>query len=589
MSDTFTRRRFLELSAKGVGAAVISSGLMGCNLNLSNSVPATFEHGVASGDPLSDAVILWTRVTPVGKGNVRVAWEVATDADFTQLITNGMTITTSERDYTVKVDAIGLEAGTQYYYRFWVANRQSETGVTKTLPEGDVSSVKLAVVSCSNYPAGYFNVYELVAQRDDLDALLHLGDYIYEHPRGGYASENAAELGREVLPDTELLLLSDYRTRYAQYRTDASLQKLHAKVPFITVWDDHEVANDAWRDGAENHNDGEGDYTARKLAATQAYFEWLPIRPWSEGDHQDIYRSFSFGNLADLHMLDTRLLARDQQLSYSDYIDGSGNFDQAGLTAALTDSTRTMLGATQLAWLQQQLQVSTGTWQILGQQVLMGRMVLPAAIATQQMSISDYVTLGSLAQLAARAEAGDPTLTQQEIDYLTANQSLLTAQVLALLQLPNIPYNLDAWDGYGYEREVVLQTIKQLGKNAVVLAGDTHNAWANNLIDADGDTVAVEFATSSVTSPGIEEYLSIAADDVETYEQYIVGLVEGLQYTNLYQRGYLLLELTPQQANASWQFVDTILSQQFTQLTGRSRQAYMVNGQPQVVMADTLS
>lgn len=586
MSRTVSRRRFLELSAKGFGAAVISYGLMGCNTSNSqgNSVAASFEHGIASGDPLSDAVILWTRVTPQTDGDVVVGWEVASDAAFTQLITNGETTTNSDRDYTVKVDAVGLDAGTHYYYRFFVGEVQSATGMTKTLPEGDVSAVKLAVVSCSNFPAGYFNVYDLIAQNDDLDALLHLGDYIYEYARGEYASDNAAQLDRQVLPATELFSLSDYRTRYAQYRSDSSLQNIHAKVPFITIWDDHEVANDAWRAGAENHNDGEGDYDERKDVATQAYFEWLPIRPWSEGDHDDIYRSFSFGNLLDLHMLDTRLLARDKPLSYDDYIDESGNFDQDGLTTALSDSTRTMLGATQLAWLTQQLTASVATWQVLGQQVLMGTMTLPAAIATQQMSISDYATLGQLAQLAARAAAGDTTLTDEETAYLTANQDQLTAEVLALLALPDIPYNLDAWDGYSYEREVLLQTIKALNVNTIVLAGDTHNAWANNLSDAAGDAVAVEFATSSVSSPGMEEYLGFDASDAETYEQAVVNMVEGLQYTNLLERGYLLLEVTASQANASWHFVDTILSTDYTEQTARRRQAYTLRDDPQVVM-----
>jgi alkaline phosphatase D len=583
MSRPTSRRRFLELSAKGFGAAVVSYGLMGCNIR-NDTVSATFQHGIASGDPQTDAIILWTRVTPVQDGNVRVAWEVATDSDFTQLVTKGETLTNAARDYTVKVDAIGLEAGMIYYYRFSVGQVQSATGVTKTLPEDDVSSVKLAVVSCSNFPAGYFNVFELAAERDDLDALLHLGDYIYEYERGGYASANAAALGREVEPATELLSLSDYRTRYAQYRTDSSLQKIHAKVPFISVWDDHEVANDAWKDGAENHNDGEGDYDQRKEAATQAYFEWMPIRPWREGDHDDIYRSFSFGNLLDLHMLDTRLLARDKQLSYDDYVDSSGNLDEDGLTAALTDSTRTMLGQTQLAWLQQQLTVSTATWQVIGQQVLMGRMKLPAAIVTGQMSVTDYATLGQLAQLAARSAAGDTTLTEDELSYLAANQDKLTDTVQALLQLPDIPYNLDAWDGYGYEREVLLQTFNSLKKNIVVLAGDTHNAWANNLADSDGNAVAVEFATGSVSSPGMEVYLGFGASEAGTYESAVTEMVAGLQYTNLLERGYLLLELTPTQANATWYFVNTILSTAFDEQTSRRRQAYMLADDPQVVM-----
>ncbi|MFQ6372595.1 alkaline phosphatase D family protein [Shewanella sp. YIC-542] len=587
MTRSFSRRRFLALSARGIGAAVLSYGLMGCNINNNDdedTVAASFAHGIASGDPLPDAVILWTRVTPVTAGNVKVSWEVATDAAFTQLITTGETVTDASRDYTVKVDAVGLEAGTRYYYRFAVGDVQSVTGTTKTLPAGDVSSVKLAVMSCSNYPAGYFNVYELAAQRDDLDALLHLGDYIYEYGRGEYASEHAAELGREVLPASELLTLSDYRTRYAQYRSDASLQKIHAKVPFITIWDDHEVANDAWRDGADNHNDGEGDFALRKEAGMQAYFEWLPIRPFREGDNQDIYRSFRFGNLLDLHMLDTRLLARDKQLSYDDYLDANGNFDSVGLTAALADNSRTMLGQTQLLWLQQQLQQSTATWQVLGQQVLMGRMLLPAAVATQKLTINEYGFLGQLAQLAARAQAGDPTLTQAELDHLAANQAQLTPEAVALLQLPNIPYNLDAWDGYAYEREVLLQTIKQLGKNTVVLAGDTHNAWANNLTDMQGNAVAVEFATSSVSSPGMEEYLSLDPSQIDVYEQAVVGMVTDLQYTNLLQRGYMLLELTPIRASATWHFVDNILSTSFSELPTRERQGYVEAGTAQVVM-----
>ena len=284
MTRNFSRRDFLALSAKGVGAAVLSYGLMGCSSdNDDNTVAADFLHGVASGDPTQDAVIIWTRVTPQTAGDVRVSWQVSRDGAFSDLVTTGEMVTNAERDYTVKVDAIGLESGSRYFYRFMTGDKTSTVGMTKTLPEGAVDSVKLAVMSCANFPAGYFNVYELAALRDDLDAMLHLGDYIYEYGRGGYASEHAAELGREVLPAGELLSLSDYRTRYGQYRGDASLQKLHAKLPFITVWDDHEVANDTWKDGAENHNQGEGDFDARKQAALQAYFEWLPIRPWARG------------------------------------------------------------------------------------------------------------------------------------------------------------------------------------------------------------------------------------------------------------------------------------------------------------------
>lgn len=575
MKRTVTRRDFLAMSAKGIGAAVISYGLMGCSdSDDDKSVPAQFLHGVASGDPAQDAVILWTRVTPDSAGDVKVSWQVASDAAFSQLVTTGEMVTNANRDYTVKIDARGLRAGQTYFYRFMTGGKTSEVGKTRTLPEGDVSSVKLAVMSCANFPAGYFNVYELAAAQDDLDAVVHLGDYIYEYARGGYASEHAAELGREVLPANELLTLSDYRTRYGQYHTDASLQKLHAKVPFITVWDDHEVANDTWRDGAENHNEGEGDFAVRKEAALQAYFEWLPIRPWREGNHEEIYRSFSYGNLVDLHMLDTRVLARDKQLDYADYMDAStGAFDGERFRADVTSTSRTMLGLTQLLWLQGTLLQATGTWQVLGQQILMGKMSLPAAIATQQMSIPQYAMLGALAKLAARAAANDPTLTAAELQYLQANQALLTPEVIALLQLPSIPYNLDAWDGYAYEREVILGTAKSKNHNLVVIAGDTHNAWANELKDVNGDTVGVEFATSSVSSPGLEYYLNLPAEQIPATEAAIVDLVPDLKYTNLKDRGFMTLTFTKEAVRSDWHYVSTILAKEFEESSSRSYSA----------------
>ncbi|MBO2699315.1 alkaline phosphatase D family protein [Shewanella algae] len=586
MTRNFSRRDFLALSAKGVGAAVLSYGLMGCSSdNDDNTVAADFLHGVASGDPTQDAVIIWTRVTPQTAGDVRVSWQVSRDGAFSDLVTTGEMVTNAERDYTVKVDAIGLESGSRYFYRFMTGDKTSTVGMTKTLPEGAVDSVKLAVMSCANFPAGYFNVYELAAQRDDLDAMLHLGDYIYEYGRGGYASEHAAELGREVLPAGELLSLSDYRTRYGQYRGDASLQKLHAKLPFITVWDDHEVANDTWKDGAENHNQGEGDFDARKQAALQAYFEWLPIRPWREGNHEEIYRSFSFGNLLDLHMLDTRVLARDKQLDYGNYLDpATGAFNDQQFLADVTDTQRTLLGQTQLLWLQGKLLQSSAKWQLLGQQILMGRMMLPAAIATQQLSIPQFAELAALAQLAARAQAGDPTLTQAELTYLAANQAKLTPEVLALLQLPSIPYNLDAWDGYAYEREVVLATARASGKNLVVIAGDTHNAWANDLKDKDGNMVGVEFATSSVSSPGLEYYLNLPSEQIPATEAAVVGLVDDLKYANLLNRGYMTLTFSSEEVVSEWFYVDSILSKDFTEAEGRRAIARSLDGKPGIFL-----
>ncbi|WP_372944230.1 alkaline phosphatase D family protein, partial [Shewanella sp.] len=252
-------------------------------------------------------------------------------------------------------------------------------------------------------------------------------------------------------------------------------------------------------------------------------------------------------------------------------------------SAAVTDLNRSMLGQTQLLWLQQTLLQSTAKWQVLGQQVLMGKMLLPAAIATQQMSIPQFAQLAGIAQLAGRAQAGDTTLTAEELAYLQANQDKLTPEVVALLQLPSIPYNLDAWDGYAYEREVIYTTAKSLKHNLVVIAGDTHNAWANELTDSNGDTVGVEFATSSVSSPGLEYYLGLSDAEMPVTEAAIVGLVSDLKYANLKDRGYLLLSFTADEVRGDWQYVDTILDKSFTSLVARNHSATSAAGKPQIV------
>ncbi|WP_133408068.1 alkaline phosphatase D family protein [Parashewanella tropica] len=584
MQTRVSRRDFLAMSAKGVGAAVISYGLMGCSSDSDKYVKADFLHGIASGDPTHESVILWTRVTPEKQGEAKVSWQVATDSNFDNIVTDGEMITTAERDYTVKVDAIGLRSGQGYYYRFRTNKKYSVVGHTKTLPQGEVAKVKLAVMSCSNYPAGYFNVYEMASKMADLDAVVHLGDYIYEYDAKGYGSERAEELGRVSEPKHEILSLTDYRLRYAQYRTDLSLQNIHKTTPFIAVWDDHEVSNDTYKDGAENHDEKtEGSFEARKEAALQAYFEWLPIRPWREGNHEQIYRSFQFGDLVDLYMLDTRIIGRDKQLDIKRYISSSG-FEADRFRADVTNTDRTMLGQEQLTWLQGQLLQSTAKWQVLGQQVLMGRMLLPAAIATRRLSVEQYATLGALAKLAARAKANDPTLTPEELQKLAANQHLLTPEVLAALKLPNIPYNLDAWDGYAYEREVILTTAKSKNHNLVVLAGDTHNAWANELKNTKGEAIGVEFATASVTSPGLERYLNIAPEKARATEAGIVQLVEDLKYMNSRDRGFMTVEFTHQKVSTEWHFVDTITSKSFKALEERYTKASTKAGEMKVMM-----
>ncbi|WP_417696299.1 alkaline phosphatase D family protein [Psychromonas sp.] len=587
MKGSISRRDFLILTARGAGAAVVSYGLMGCATDEDDEVVSSvsFNHGIASGDPLANSIILWTRITPDTDAELTVSWEVSKDQTFTELVSTGNSTTSTSKDYTIKVDVVGLEADTTYYYRFISHGVTSTIGTTKTISNGSPNSVKLAVMSCANYPAGYFNVYNLAAQQEDLDAVLHLGDYIYEYARDEYASENAEALDREVLPATELFSLSDYRTRYAQYHSDPDLQLLHSKVPFITVWDDHEIADDTWQDGAGNHNDGEGSFEERKLAALQAYFEWLPIRPWSEGNNEEIYRHFAFGDLVDLYMLDTRVLARDQQLDYADYFDGSIFFDEETFNQDLYETERNMLGTEQLQWLEDSVTVNTGRWQLLGQQVLMGEMKLPGAIALNTMSTSDYEELGGLALLAARIEANDPSLTTAEQTYYAENADKLTTEVLSQLSFPTLPYNLDAWDGYATERDKVLDIFNNNNKNLVVVAGDTHNAWANNLSNADGTIVGVEFAVSSISSPGLEYYLGINDTVVEATEDGFVSLVDGLEYVNVKDRGFLTLTFTQDKVESEWHFVDTILSDQYQELTDRSTVASSLANNPTLVLA----
>ncbi|SFM33709.1 alkaline phosphatase D family protein [Marinobacter zhejiangensis] len=563
-----SRRQFLKASALSLGAVAISTGLAGClSSDSDNGRSIAFTHGVASGDPLQDAVMLWTRVVPDSNPSAAVAvgWEVATDEAFANLTHTGTIEARQEHDFTIKVDVRNLLPGQTYYYRFSAAGRTSVTGITRTLPEGSVASVRLAVMSCSNYPAGHFHVYAAAAQEQNLDAVVHLGDYIYEYDGNGYATEDAEALGRTLPADnnTELLTLMDYRKRYALYRSDGDLQSLHAKVPFITVWDDHEVANDTWREGAENHNDGEGDFSDRKLAALQAYFEWLPIRPVVEGDNETIYRTFQFGDLVALHMLDTRVIGRDQQLDYTNYLT-AGGINAAAFQTDLTDLNRTLLGAEQLGWLQNSLAQSTATWDVLGQQVLMGRMMLPAELLSGFLNPdpSLLALFQELAVLKGRYLAGDPTLTPEEI-----------ARVTTVL-----PYNLDAWDGYFAEREAVLGTASALNRNLVVLAGDTHNAWASNLTNMHGDQVGVEFATSSISSPGLEKYLQLPDAYVPGAEQAITVLVDDLQYVNASQRGYLMVEFTATEAKADWRFVTTVKSADYELDTSRSHSLKVLPG-----------
>lgn len=313
---------------------------------------APFYHGVASGDPLTDRVIIWTRVTPDSNftGDITVNWKMATDTSLNNVVKSGSFVTNDDRDYTVKVDVTGLQPNTWYYYEFETNGRKSLIGRTRTVPIGNVDSLRLAIVSCSSWESGYFNVYERIEARNDIDVVLHLGDYIYEY--GANTSGN-----RVHEPSNEIVTLTDYRIRHSQHKLDPQLRKLHQQYPFITVWDDHETTNDSYRDGAENHQPAtEGDWYVRKNNGVRAYKEWMPIREPDPNDTIRIWRQFTWGNLMNLMMIDTRLYDRDQQVTIN--------------SPNLNDTNRVMIGNIQRAWLETQLSNSTQKWNVIGQQVM---------------------------------------------------------------------------------------------------------------------------------------------------------------------------------------------------------------------------
>jgi alkaline phosphatase D len=509
---TSRREFFKRTGASAIGVAAVSQ-----LLPLQAAQPwSAFQHGVASGDPLTDRVILWTRVTPAtALASVAVTYVVATDPGLTQVVVRGSTKTNPARDNTVKVDALGLHANTTYYYQFLALGSASPIGRTKTIPQGSTSSLRMAVVSCSNYAYGWFNVYGRIAQRADLDLVMHLGDYIYEYGAGQYGSARTPE------PATETVSLQDYRLRHAQHKRDVDSQAMHRQHPLVAIWDDHEVANNSNKTGAENHQpDTEGSWDARVAAALQAYYEWMPVRPVDVANPRKNNRYYAYGDLVDLIMLEERLNARSPQLLDTVHATPFGaGFAQSD--AGYGDPTRALLGADEQNWLANRLRTTPSRWKMLGQGVM-------------------FAQLKGVG--AANAAGGGYFL------------------------------NSDQWDGYQPERDRVYAVLKGDAINApvdnvVVLTGDIHSSWAADLTqDPNNPDVttggynpftgegsrAVEFVGTSVTSPGIDTDTSGAiAAGLRFYNPHF-------KYINLTRRGYMLMDVNPQRVVGEWWHVDTV-------------------------------
>ncbi len=458
-----------------------------------------FYHGVASGDPLHDRVILWTRVTPEDSiASISVTWEVAEDPSFNSVYTSDTTSTSALHDYTVKVDVDGLKPGRYYYYRFKALGATSMIGRTKTAAIAP-DSVSFAIVSCSNWEFGYFNAYEKIAQRE-LDAVIHLGDYIYEYAVGGYGDTT---IGRKHLPAHEIVTLADYRTRYSQYHLDRALQQARQQHPFITIWDDHEVANNVFKEGAQNHQEGkEGTFAARKAAAMKAYYEWIPIR---ESTHH--YRSFAFGNTADLIMLDERLEGRTKPAdSLRDPL--------------LTSEQQTMLGEEQLAWLKTTLQQSKATWKVIGNQVIFSEVDQSGPYPSQPRNLDSW--------------DGYPYEQQAMADFLQSNK------------LTNVIFVTgDTHASWAFE---VANPKKYI---------PTTSAGA----------YAIELGTPSISSSNWNEYDT--DDTVKLSEQKLLIDNPHLKYGNARDHGYLLLKLKNEQAVAEWWYVNTLREPSATENMGK--------------------
>lgn len=508
-----TPRRRAVVAAGAAGAALLplTGTLPGTDSASAAPARPAFLHGVASGDPLPDGVLLWTRVTPEpdavpgsGKGlPVEVVWEVAEDREFTRTVAHGSSKAEAAGDHTVKADVRGLRPATTYYFRFTAGDVHSPTGRTRTAPAEDtqVAGVRFGVVSCANYEGGYFASYRHLAARGDLDAVLHLGDYIYEYGHGEYPTGD--DVVRTVQPTHEIVSLADYRARHGHYKTDPDLRALHAAHPLIAIWDDHEFADNAWSGGAGNHDPAtEGDWAQRSAAAKQAYFEWLPVRPSTAGT---TFRRLGFGRLAELHLLDLRSF-RDAQ-------------PRVGDGGAIDDPDRTLTGRAQLDWLKKGLTASTARWKLIGNSV----MISPVAFGSVPAKL-----LGPLAECLGVPREG-------------------------------LAVNTDQWDGYTDDRRELLAHLRDKGiTDTVFLTGDIHMNWASEVPLRAADhprvpPVATEFVITSVTSDNLDDILHVAPDTLSGVAEAAVRAANRhVRWVDMDSHGFGVLDVTAERAQMDY-------------------------------------
>ena len=537
MQSKLTRRGVMSLTA-GAGLAACTSPESVAGKNAAKISTGAFAHGVASGDPFSTSVVLWTRVSPETDGDIDALWEVSRDRNFSEIASSGSFVTNKARDYCVKVVADKLEPGQTYFYRFRSRDKTSDIGRTRTLAERTTKQLHFAVVSCSNWQHGYFNTYDAIAKRaveTPYDAMIHLGDYYYEYG----AIETPRVPDRIHEPAHEIIELSDYRQRHAQYRSDPALQAATAAMPLIAVWDDHETSNDSWKTGAENHQtESEGDWDARRQAALRAYYDWMPIREPKVGQvRSDIYRNFRFGDLANITCVETRLTARAEPIIVESYIEeisaegGADTFKQDVLYAP----DRDMFGADQQAFIVEALRQSKEDgipWRLLANQVIMGRLLTP--------DFTPYIDETALQNI----EKAWPDVR----DFVTLSKY-------------NMPLYPDSWDGYPVAREnfyTALDTAELY--DMLVLTGDAHEFWVNDLTSEAGKKYGLELVTSSVSSQTLTAFLG---DATAEHNLLLTQKNKDARFYDATRSGFIDLTLTPKHAAVTMFNVDTVLSRDY--------------------------
>jgi len=509
------RRLLIKLGTAGLAAMALPGAALAM-------AAQGFTHGVASGEPGANSILLWTRYAAPSDTSLTV--ELSETVDFARVAGGGTVVAAGDRDHTAKITVDGLQPGRWYYYRFVAPDgTPSPIGRTRTLPQGPTSAFTLALFSCANMPFGWFNAYGHAAARGDIDLVAHVGDYFYEYAVGEYPSAKEAVPGRLVQPTHEAIALADYRLRYAAYRADPDLQRLHALFPMIAQWDDHEFANDSWKGGAENHNEGEGSWTDRMAAAERAHSEWMPVA-------ETRWRDYQVGDLATIFLPETRVTARDEPFDLGAILKGKGDVAATLKQFAETtyhDPARQLMGAEQEKWLFGGFanSVKAGTrWQVLAQQIVMGSIFTPPESrswfgANQPDNVKRRV---EVAQIAAKA---------------------------------GLPLNMDSWDGYPAARDRLLAAAQRADADLVTLSGDSHNAWAFDLTH-DGRPAGIEVGGHSVTSPGFEAYTPGISDDVRVSA--LRGSSPQLQWANTRDRGYATVALTPDRVTADWHNVASI-------------------------------